>query len=76
MGSVVPISSCRQEMNMGTGRKDCGSDHRFREHGIGAGLTRKICARCGQIQIGQGRRAILTGDSLSDESQPIFVKAG
>jgi hypothetical protein len=34
-------------------RKGCGDNHRFVEHGIGAGLTRKVCVICGELGIGE-----------------------
>ena len=43
-------------------RNNCGTDHRFREHGIGAGLTRRICTGCGLLEIGQGRKSVLAED--------------
>lgn len=56
-------------------RKGCGTNHRFHEHSIGAGLTRKICTGCGSIQIGQGRRVALVDDPWEDKVSALFVKA-
>ncbi len=61
---------------MASKHKNCGDKHRFREHGIGAGLTRKICADCGVLNIGQGRRAILAEYLRIDSPHPLFMKAG
>jgi len=60
---------------MGDKRKTCGSNHRFREHNIGAGLTRKICVECGVLQIGQGRRVDLTQDPWHGKALSLFVRA-
>jgi hypothetical protein len=56
-------------------RKSCGTNHRFHEHSIGAGLTRKICTACGVLQIGQGRRAVLGEGPWADQARSLFVKA-
>jgi len=60
---------------MGNKRRDCDDNHRFREHGIGAGLTRKICVLCGALGIGQGRRAVLIEDPWVERPLPVFEKA-
>ena len=60
---------------MGTKSKRCGDRHSFREHGIGAGLTRKICSQCGVVQIGEGRRSVLATDLKLQKSLPIFMQA-
>jgi hypothetical protein len=56
-------------------RKSCGANHRFREHSIGAGLTRRICTGCGLLEIGQGRKAFLAEDPWEGKAPSIFVKA-
>ncbi|MDH3262225.1 MAG: hypothetical protein OEM84_14875 [Acidimicrobiia bacterium] len=53
----------------------CGNKHRFHEHSIGAGLTRKICSGCGLLQIGQGPKVVLTDNPWEETSPPLFVKA-
>ena len=57
-------------------RKSCGTDHRFREHGIGAGLTRRICTECGLLEIGQGRKSVLAEDPWVTDTSSILAKAG
>ncbi len=56
-------------------RKSCGNSHQFREHSIGAGLTRKICTGCGLLEIGQGRRVVLVEEDWDSEVASLFVKA-
>jgi hypothetical protein len=56
-------------------RKSCGTNHRFHEHSIGAGLTRKICTGCGLLQIGQGRRAVLAENPWEGPAPALFVQA-
>jgi hypothetical protein len=56
-------------------RKNCGNEHSFREHGIGAGLTRRVCTRCGLLGIGQGRRSVLA-DAQPEPHASILAKAG
>ncbi len=56
-------------------RKSCGNNHRFHEHSIGAGLTRKVCSVCGLLQIGQRRRVALAEDSGEATAASLFVKA-
>ncbi|HZJ48588.1 MAG TPA: hypothetical protein VFD97_06095 [Acidimicrobiia bacterium] len=36
--------------------------HQFKEHSIGAGLTRKFCVTCGDIHIGQTTWSIVGFD--------------
>ena len=55
-------------------RKICRDNHSFREHGIGAGLTRKVCVGCGLLQIGQGRRVVLVEDPWAAHPLSNFVK--
>ena len=57
-------------------QKKCGTDHRFREHGIGAGLTRRICTGCGLLEIGQGRKPVLAENQWEAGTSSIFAKAG
>ena len=57
-------------------RKNCGTDHRFREHGIGAGLTRRICTGCGLLEIGQGRKSVLAEAPRVTDTTSILAKAG
>lgn len=61
---------------MGVKRSSCGENHRFQEHGIGAGLTRKVCVLCGALRIGEGRRSILVEDVWADKPVSLFVRAG
>ena len=56
--------------------KNCGTDHRFREHGIGAGLTRRICTGCGLLEIGQGRESVLVESPRGTGTSSILAKAG
>ena len=49
-------------------RKRCKETHRFQEHKIGAGLTRKVCVLCGALEIGQGRRTVLAEGPWAEES--------
>lgn len=61
---------------MGVRRSGCDDNHRFKEHGIGAGLTRKVCVLCGTLRIGEGRRSVLVEDVWADEPISLFAKAG
>ena len=61
---------------MGVKRRKCENNHRFREHGIGAGLTRKICVLCGLIEIGQGWKVVLVEDDRSELDLSVFASAG
>lgn len=61
---------------MGSKGRKCGDQHRFREHGIGAGLTRKVCVECGVVNIGEGRRSVLATDLKIPAPLPVFVQAG
>ncbi len=61
---------------MAAKRKSCGTSHQFREHNIGAGLTRKICAACGLLEIGQGRRVVLAEDPWEGKVTSLFANAG
>jgi hypothetical protein len=57
-------------------RKSCGTNHRFHEQRIGAGLTRRICTGCGLLQIGQGRKAVLAENPWEGATSTLFVQAG
>jgi hypothetical protein len=57
-------------------QKNCGANHRFREHGIGAGLTRRICTGCGLLEIGQGRKPVLVESPFDTDTSSILTKAG
>ena len=61
---------------MGVKRSGCDENHRFQEHGIGAGLTRKVCILCGVLRIGEGRRSVLVEDVWTDKPVSLFVNAG
>ena len=56
-------------------RKRCGDDHRFQEHSIGAGLTRKVCVICGELGIGETPRAISIDKDLFITT-PALTNAG
>jgi hypothetical protein len=56
-------------------RRSCGDNHRFQEHGIGAGLTRKVCVMCGELGIGEAPRFIAIEKELST-AEPALVNAG
>jgi hypothetical protein len=60
---------------MSNRRRDCDDKHRFQEHGIGAGLTRKICVLCGALEIGEGRRAVLVEDPWVERPLPVSARA-
>ena len=61
-------------VDMANKRKKCGNNHRFQEHCIGAGLTRKTCILCGELQIGEKRRSVLALDQQEDTSKAVFAE--
>lgn len=61
---------------MGDKRRVCESGHWFREHGIGAGLTRKVCARCGIVRIGEQRKALLVEEEPWEEVLQVLLATG
>lgn len=60
---------------MASKRKSCSKGHRFQEHGIGAGLTRKVCVACGELGIGERRRSITIEKELFSDN-PALANAG
>ena len=56
-------------------RRACEKGHWFKEHGIGAGLTRKVCAHCGVVRIGEERRAVLVAEEPWEEVLQVVLAA-
>ncbi len=56
-------------------RRACSDGHGFAEHSIGAGLTRKVCMRCGAVHIGEQRRTVLTEDEPWGEVLAVVLAA-
>lgn len=56
-------------------RRNCSKGHRFAEHGIGAGLTRKVCKDCGVVKIGESRRFVISEVQWEHPLDGIFASA-
>jgi hypothetical protein len=63
------LTTILQECGRGAddnGMKTCTNHHRFTEHAIGAGLTRKVCVDCRAVRIGERSRQVLGFDPWED----------
>jgi hypothetical protein len=73
---ILPILlESDRRTGMRSKRRNCANGHRFQEHGIGAGLTRKVCVVCGDLGIGERRRSVSIDQDLLIDKR-VLASAG